>query len=176
MTHSQNRSFDNIGSAGGQRVTGQVGTDRHDLRVFDVHYTGCDDYHPEQPYADGGRWVDVYWSRTNMFGASSVAQGFAGINDFDSMSQRWEWDWPASGKKQRKMITGITVDQYGNRLANVVVRLYNWATGLFVDSNISDAAGNFSLGDPNNVASQVTAYLAGSPDTEGITVNTLTGS
>lgn len=83
------------------------------------------------------------------------------------------------------LISGQTLNNIGAPLGNCAVHVYQTILpgapeggpqGRFVGSTVSDANGNYSVGvqaDPN-MTFQATAYLPGSPDVAGITVNTLT--
>lgn len=82
----------------------------------------------------------------------------------------------------KKTITGITYDNAGNVLGGVRVELQRARDGMVVDQGVSAADGNYSLdatgaaqGTPENPGYQVDAYLSGSPDRAGTTVNTLQG-
>lgn len=75
-----------------------------------------------------------------------------------------------------KVIAGVTRDLNGAPLAACTVKLFNSATNAFVGSTISDASGNYSFAvDPSQVYFEV-AYLDGSPDVAGTTVDSLTGA
>lgn len=74
-------------------------------------------------------------------------------------------------------IGGITKDAAGNALPACTVKLYQTGNDLEIDRTVSDANGNYSfstLGPAENY--YCVAYLAGSPDRAGTTVNTLTGA
>ena len=83
--------------------------------------------------------------------------------------------YPSKGVRARKLIIGVTKDNAGAPVSNCAVHLHNTATDLVVDSVVSDAVGNFTVGDPNAVACYVVAYKSGSPDIAGVSNNTLTG-
>ncbi len=75
------------------------------------------------------------------------------------------------------LITGTTKDANGVALGNCVVHLMNTADDRLLRQTTSDANGLFEFregGQPPN-AYYLVAYLAGSPDVAGTTVNTLTG-
>lgn len=73
------------------------------------------------------------------------------------------------------VISGVTKDSVGNPLGTCVVHLFRTSDDLKLGSTVSDGSGVFSLPAPLNIACYLTAYLAGSPDVEGTSVNTLTG-
>jgi hypothetical protein len=71
-------------------------------------------------------------------------------------------------------LSGRTVDINSNPLSGVTVRGFRTSDNLFVGQTISDANGNFQLGTPYpGVTHDLVAYLVGTPDTAGTTVNTL---
>lgn len=75
------------------------------------------------------------------------------------------------------VVSGQTLDSSGAPLAGCTVDLYLTATKTLVATQLSDASGNYSFPVPADAnAYFVNAYLAGSPDVEGTTVNTLTGT
>src|SRR3954454_12263498 len=74
-------------------------------------------------------------------------------------------------------ISGVTRDSTGAALGSCTVKLYRTATDVLVDTTVSDVSGNYSF--PNVTPGDtyyVVAYLAGSPDVEGTTNNTLVGA
>ena len=73
-------------------------------------------------------------------------------------------------------ITGFTRDSTGTILPGCLVKAYATATDIVASSAVSDANGYFSLPVSGGVQYYLVAYLVGSPDVEGTTVNTLTGS
>ena len=92
------------------------------------------------------------------------------------MHQYWEWCWPVTGTRVRKQVTGTVKDSSGSPVSGATVMLFNTASGTLVDTQTSDSSGVYKCEDPNNVASFAVGYEAGSPDTAGTTVNTITGS
>lgn len=111
--------------------------------------------------------ADVLWPRSHGQGGSYVP---------DPASQMWEWNVYATGSRHGMLFTGKTVDANGAALGGCTVMLFNTATNLMVDTQVSDTAGNYRLTDPNNVACFIVAYLAGSPDVTGVTTDALTGT
>ena len=86
----------------------------------------------------------------------------------------------------RYVISGVTKDSAGSPLGGCTVEVYEAlpdATeqnqhGTLRGVTVSDAAGNYSLdvtSDETGLKFQAKAYLAGSPDVAGVTVNTLVG-
>jgi hypothetical protein len=71
-------------------------------------------------------------------------------------------------------LSGQTLDGNSNPLAGVLVQGFVTSNDLFVGQTTSDANGNYSLGSPYvGVAHYLVAYLPGSPDRAGTTVDTL---
>ena len=79
-------------------------------------------------------------------------------------------------------ISGVTRDATGTPLAGCTVHCLRSDTDEIVDRQVSDASGNFFVTIPVGLSQTQTvywylvAYLAGSPDRAGTTVNTLQGS
>lgn len=71
-------------------------------------------------------------------------------------------------------ISGVTRDSTGAALGNCQVQLFYTPTDTLVNEVTSDASGNYSFRVGPNIACYAVAYLAGSPDRAGTTVNTLT--
>jgi protocatechuate 3,4-dioxygenase beta subunit len=84
-------------------------------------------------------------------------------------------------------LSGQTLDLNGNPLPNCVIQLFytgqsdaknNVLTppGMLGATTTSDANGNFTFNIGPNRQFQLVAYLPGSPDVAGVTVNTLVGA
>lgn len=73
------------------------------------------------------------------------------------------------------MIAGIARDSSGAVLAGATLKLFRTADDSLVSQTISDANGNYVLPASTQFAHYVVAYLVGTPDTAGATVNTLVG-
>jgi hypothetical protein len=79
-------------------------------------------------------------------------------------------------------ITGVTYDASGNRLGSCTVEVFETDTNQCVDKQVSDGSGNYmvqipvGLNQTQTATWYIVAYLAGSPDVAGTTVNTLTGA
>ena len=121
-------------------------------------------------------FADILWPRSHQFGFTSSAGGILNILNPDPAAQAWEWNVYTTGSRHRMVFTGITLDAAGNPLGGCTVQLFNTATGQIVDTQISDPKGNYKCTDPNNVACFLVAYLPGSPDVTGATVDELTGT
>ena len=114
---------------------------------------------------------DMLWPRSHQFSG-----GAGSILNSDPQAQAWEIYVRATGSRHRMVFTGVTLDAAGNPLGGCTVQLFNTATGLLVDTQVSDPKGNYKVTDPNNVACFMVAYLPGSPDVTGATIDELTGT
>jgi hypothetical protein len=112
---------------------------------------------------------DMLWPRSHQFGATPL------LNP-DPYAQSWEVNVLSTGSRHRKVFTGVTLNASGAPLGGCTVQLFNTATGAIVDTQVSDSAGNYKVSDPNNVACFLVAYLPGSPDVAGTTIDELTGT
>ena len=74
------------------------------------------------------------------------------------------------------LISGVTRDSTGAALGNCTVHFFRAADDLAIAQTTSDANGVFSTYVPAGVQYYIIAYLPGSPDVAGTTVNTLTGA
>lgn len=73
-------------------------------------------------------------------------------------------------------IFGVTKDSTGAVLASCTVKLFETMTDLYVESMVSGADGAYEFRSASlTKAYYVVAYLAGSPDVAGTTVNSLVG-
>lgn len=117
---------------------------------------------------------DILWPRSQ--GLSGVAESQIPLLNPDAAAQAWEWNVWTTGHHHRMVLTGQTLNSAGAATGGVTVKLYNTITGLLVDTQVSDTGGNFSVTDPNNVACFMVAYLAGSPDICGTSIDELIGS
>jgi len=71
-------------------------------------------------------------------------------------------------------IPGVTRDSAGAPLGNCVVHLFETSTDTELAQTISDGAGAFTFSIGSNAGFfYIVAYLVGSPDVAGTTVNTL---
>lgn len=81
---------------------------------------------------------------------------------------------PALSRPQ--IISGVTRDASGNPLGGCTVSLFSTATNVLREVVTSDANGNYTFSAINDGASYyAVAYLTGSPDVSGTSVNTLVG-
>ena len=134
------------------------------------------DYRTTLPQSAEGNalYSDVLWPRSSFPGQiTGACNGFAGL---DSAHQQWEWNLPPTGNHTGKKITGIVRDSNGVAVSGATVWLFNTSTGLLVDTQTTAADGSYTCNDPNAVACFAVGYLTGSPDTAGVTVDTITGT
>lgn len=137
------------------------------------------DYRTTYPYSRDGllQEVDVTWTRSSMLGSGGqdgIVSGAGGILHADC--QRWEWNFPPTGCHVRKVVSGVVRNSSGVGVAGATVQLFNTSTGLLVDTQTTASDGSYTCGDPNAVSCFAIAYLPGSPDTAGTTVNTVAGT
>lgn len=89
----------------------------------------------------------------------------------------WLDFFPIKYGNARYLISGVTRDVNGNPLGGCTVKLYTTVDDVERYTTVSDGAGNFSFSVPSNGWTwYAVAYLAGSPDVAGTTVNTLVGA
>lgn len=74
------------------------------------------------------------------------------------------------------VIRGVTRDSTGAVLAGCTVFLFRTSDNSYVSSSTSDANGNYVLPASPLLQHYVVAYLVGSPDVSGVTLNTLLGA
>lgn len=73
-------------------------------------------------------------------------------------------------------IFGVTKNSTGVPLGGCSVDLFETISKRYVASTVSDVSGNYEFRSASlSTAYQVVAYLPGSPDVAGVTVNTLVG-
>jgi len=111
---------------------------------------------------------DMLWPRSHMCAGPLLNP--------DPQAQAWEINVLATGSRHRMVFTGVTLNAAGTPLGGCTVQLFNTATGQLVDTQVSDSKGNYKVTDPNNVACFMVAYLPGSPDVTGATIDELTGT
>lgn len=132
------------------------------------------DFWPERLFADvyaiaSAPFENIWWPR-----GSTCCLGMAeGILD----AVWWgEYD-QAAGASSRYGFVGVTRNQYGSPVGTCVVKLFRTSDDLLLDTTTSDPSGNFLLNTayyPD--AHYITLHKSGSPDIDGITVNTLIGT
>jgi hypothetical protein len=87
-----------------------------------------------------------------------------------------EWTKVNKGVHARRLVSGFTRDLTGAILGGVTVDLYDTPTKTLVDTVISDAGGYYVAGTPYATNCFAVAYLAGTPDVAGTTVNNIAPS
>jgi hypothetical protein len=104
----------------------------------------------------------------------------------DMMGSLNPWEPPSlnSGAVSKLAFVGVSRDEYGSILVACLMKLFKTADGNFPDTKdrildtfTSDATtGAFLLLTPYAEAHYITLYKSGSPDRQGISVNTLVGA
>jgi len=74
------------------------------------------------------------------------------------------------------LISGVTRDASSNPLGNCTVHVFLSANDTEQFLTTSDGSGNYSASVQPSASHYVVAYLGGSPDVAGTSVNTLTGT
>jgi hypothetical protein len=121
----------------------------------------------------GTQYSDTLWTRSRMI---SGDPGVSAGTEIMPITRFW-WVIAPRGAGGWSRITGITKDSAGAVLGGCTVRLFRTADDVEVDQAVSDAGdGTYSVGVPTDDTYYCVAYLPGSPDVAGTTVNTLTGS
>ncbi len=109
-------------------------------------------------------------------GSGDPTSPIAYLGQDSCQSGGWgQWELGTTGAGGPSVfLSGSTVDANNNPLTGVTVRAFLASNNLYVGQTTSDANGNYSLGSPYlGVAHYMVAYLPGSPDESGTTVNTL---
>lgn len=122
----------------------------------------------------GPDYADRLWPRSRIIGSDpaspvAAAQVFSRVEYWQDVQPKGAGGW---GR-----ISGVTRDAAGAVLGGCTVDLFRTSDDLKRDSVVSDAGdGTYSVGADTDATHYAVAYLAGSPDRAGTTVNTLTGS
>ncbi len=120
--------------------------------------------------------IEAQWRRSG-FGGGLGMQASAAIQD--NMSQMWDWSVyasPGQGTHVPKKVSGQVIDSNNNPVSGATVQLFNTSTGLLVDTQTTGAGGTYVANDPNATTNFANAYLSGSPDTAGTTIDTISGT
>jgi hypothetical protein len=133
------------------------------------------DYAPAWGSPGDCQGPDMSWPRSHIFGGGPAALGNPLTAARDGMSYLWELDCYWTGGHRRAVVSGQTLNTSGAAVAGAQVFLMNAANGQVVDTDTSDAGGNYVMGDPNNTTNFVVAQLPSTP-IMGVTLNTLTGT
>lgn len=81
---------------------------------------------------------------------------------------------PVPPEEPLRRISGVTRDANGAALGGCTVQLFRTRDDLFLDEVVSDGSGNYIIGSGSPTETYyIVAYLAGSPDVTGATLNTL---
>lgn len=118
-----------------------------------------------------GKWTSR--SGAPCFGGSSLGMATAGKTgpNFGGIMLNSQKD----KVKQRWVISGITKDSTSTPLPFCTVQLFNTNDDTYIGEVTSDSVGAYSFTLDGNVNPKyAVAYLVGSPDVAGTTVNTLT--
>jgi hypothetical protein len=134
------------------------------------------DFRPIQEFADvwaipSASYVTDWWP------GGAKLSGEPGVNaEFESAVLWGDYD-QAGGASSRFGFVGVTRDAYGTPIAACTVKLFRTSDDLLLDTTISDPSGNYLL---NTAYYPDTHYLVahktGSPDVDGVSVNTLIGT
>jgi hypothetical protein len=114
---------------------------------------------------------------TDYWPGGSRLSGEPGVSaEFQSAVQWGQYD-QAAGASSRYGFVGVTRDAYGTPIASCTVKLFRTSDDLLLDTTTSDPSGNYLL---NTAYYPDTHYLvahkSGSPDVDGVSVNTLIGT
>lgn len=115
------------------------------------------------------------WTRSSM-AAGDLTQplGVFGLDNAQRGGVYEVTDIGFGGAIRLYFLVGQVVDANGNGVSGAAVNLFLSATFGLVSQTGCDASGNYVIGTPNIGATHfINAYLVGSPDTAGTTVNTL---
>ena len=139
-------------------------------RLWDPQSGYC--YHGRGPQ-DRAKFFDLWPAPRMSCGDPSAASPPFGSDSGGSGA--WSpWQIAVSGKSNYVFITGQCLDGNGAPLAGAVVKGFRTSDNLYVGQTTSDSNGNYSFGSPYvGVNHYLEAYLPGSPDIAGTTVNTL---
>lgn len=142
-------------------IFASYGTNRNNDEVQNVDYR--DTPHPVLVW-DIGVEQGVLWPASYRFGTGGLSSNHP---------SKWEQTDTWTGNHRRKLISGVVLDATSTPVSGASVKLFNTSTGAEVDSTTSASDGTYTVGDPNNTTNFVVAV---SGSTQGITINTLTGS
>lgn len=101
-----------------------------------------------------------------------------GATDVGLLEASWwgEYD-PAAGAASRFGFVGVARDAYGSPVASMTLKLFRTSDDTLLDTTTSDPSGNFLLNTAYYPDTHyITCHKSGSPDIDGITVNSLIGT
>ena len=128
---------------------------------------------PQLDYDKGGYYS--MWYAPRMIACDQTSFLFPATPQYNWLLMTWG---PAVyGNAAMKYIIGFTKDQNGNPLASASVQGFRTVDDLYVGQAISGSDGRYELATTFPATNHyATAYLPGSPDVMGTTVNTLQGT
>lgn len=134
------------------------------------------DYQPVQEMAD--IWAIAIASyETDWWPGGRGMFGDPAVDPTYFYPVQWgEYD-QAGGASSRYGFTGYTRDAYGTVISGATIKLFRTSDDLLLDTNTSDPTGWFLLNTayyPD--AHYIVAHKSGSPDIDGVSVNTLIGT
>lgn len=137
-----------------------------DIRVDDEHFPTQSRRGQKYPWEDGMLWPN---SRTMQNGMGMISE------DASTNASRFKPWTEESGTAARKKLIGTTRGPGGTPLGGVNVQAIQAAGGVAADGTAtSDSSGYYEIPVANPTGNyKVDAYLAGSPDVAGTTINTL---
>lgn len=118
--------------------------------------------------------VDEIWPRS-IFRSTGLTMAEAPLNNAPLI---WDWTFytstgPAAGQR-RNTVSGVTRGP-GGVVSGATVDLYRTLTDEVVDTVTSDASGNYTATSPYGAeAVYARGHKSGTPDLDGVTVQTLT--
>lgn len=128
-------------------------------------------YVPQVSRAYGNEYT-LGWTRSGLRGGDSPLQTVFNPGAYDPYLQATLF--PGGGGWLK--FTGVTKDSGGSPLGGATVQLIHTSDDAFIQQQTSDPVGNYAVYSPYADGHYLVAYLPGSPDVAGTTVNTLTGS
>ena len=92
-------------------------------------------------------------------------------------SDTWGQFYPYAGTRTGYGFTGVTRDQYGSPVGNMVVKVFRTSDDVLQHTTTSGADGSFVLVSPYYPDTHyITVHKTGTPDIDGISPNTLIGA
>jgi hypothetical protein len=146
------------------------------LRASDERLNAMD-FRPEAEFAEV--WAIAEASYANEWWPGSTFMGDQDVDGASMLGQDQNWGEidQAAGAASAFGFAGITRDQYGSPLPACTVKLFRTADDVLLDTQVSDANGAFVMR-TSYYPDQHYIYTrkAGSPDVQGVSVNTLIGT
>ena len=104
----------------------------------------------------------------SQFGIPNVPQSMTPVRSFS--------DTPFPSLQYGYTIAGTMKDSTGVALAGCTVKLYRTTNDTVSGIVVSDGSGNYKIAASSELRHYLVAYLPGSPDVAGTTVNTIVGT